>query len=139
MTQYDTQRPPISGSEMAAGVGVMFAATMMILNGIFQVFQGLAAIMTDQFFVPVADYVFTIDVTTWGWVHLVVGALVLIAGFYLFSGSRVAAVVALILAVLGAVSNFAFIPYYPFWSILLIAFYVFVIWAIFRSSIFEEA
>ena len=67
--------------------GVVFAATMMIMVGIFQAFQGLAAILNDEFFVRVGDYAFNVDVTTWGWIHLILGIVVAAAGFYLFSGS----------------------------------------------------
>jgi hypothetical protein len=116
----------------------MFAAVMMIVNGIFQVFQGLAAVMSDEFFVSLPNYVVTVDVTTWGWVHLVMGVLIAIAGFYLFSGSRAAAIFALVLAVISAIGNFAFIPYYPFWTLLLIAVDIYVIWAISRSGILER-
>ena len=92
-----------SGSELAAGIGVMFAATMMIVGGIFQIFQGLAAVVTDEFFVTLPDYVVRMDVSTWGWIHLVLGALIVIGGFFLFSGSRGAAVFALVLAVASAI------------------------------------
>jgi hypothetical protein len=135
---HQAEPPEISGSELAAGIGVMFAAVMMIVNGIFQVFQGLAAVMSDAFFVTLPNYVVTVDVTTWGWVHLVMGVLIAIAGFYLFSGSRAAAIFALVLAVISAIGNFAFIPYYPFWTLLLIAVDIFIIWAISRSGILER-
>jgi hypothetical protein len=135
---HQAEPPEISGSELAAGIGVMFAAVMMIVNGIFQVFQGLAAVMSDEFFVGLPNYVVTVDVTTWGWVHLVMGVLIAIAGFYLFSGSRAAAIFALVLAVISAIGNFAFIPYYPFWTLLLIAVDIYIIWAISRSGILER-
>ena len=99
MAHREADPPEFSGSELAAGIGVMFAATMMIVGGIFQIFQGLAAVMTDEFFVTLPDYVVTMDVSTWGWVHLVLGALTAIGGFFLFSGSRGAAIFALVLAV----------------------------------------
>jgi hypothetical protein len=82
--------------------------------------------------------VVTLDVTTWGWVHLILGVLIAIGGFYLFSGSRAAAIFALILAVLSAIGNFAFIPYYPFWALLLIAIDVYIMWAIARSGLLER-
>lgn len=135
MTHRAADSPEYSGSELAAGIGVMFAATMMIVGGIFQIFQGLAAVMTDEFFVTLPDYVVTMDVSTWGWVHLVLGALTAIGGFFLFSGSRGAAIFALVLAVAGAIGNFAFVPYYPFWALLLIAVDIYIIWAIARSGI----
>ena len=130
--------PEVSGSELAAGVGVMFAATMMIVGGIFQIFQGLAAVVNDEFFVSLPNYVITLDVSTWGWAHLIMGALIVIGGFYLFSGSRTAAIFALVLAVISAIGNFAFIPYYPFWTLLLIAVDIYIIWAIVRSGILER-
>lgn len=137
MAHRESQPPHVDGSALAAGIGVMFAATMMIVNGIFQCFQGLAAIVNDDFFVTLPNYVVNIDVSTWGWVHLGLGVLVVIGGFYLFSGSRTAGIFALVLAVISAVGNFAFIPYYPFWTLLLIGLDVFIIWAITRSGVLE--
>jgi hypothetical protein len=135
---HRAEPPEISGSELAAGIGVMFAAVMMIVNGIFQIFQGLAAVMTDEFFVTIPNYVVTVDVTTWGWIHLVLGVLIVIGGFYLFSGSRAAAVFALVLAIISTIGNFAFIPYYPVWALLLIAVDVYIMWAIARSGVLER-
>jgi hypothetical protein len=135
---HRAEPPEASGSELAAGIGVMFAAVMMIMTGIFQVFQGLAAVMSDEFFVTVPNYVVTIDVTTWGWIHLIMGVLIAVGGFYLFSGSRAAAIFALVLAVIGTIGNFAFIPFYPFWALLLIAADVYIMWAIARSGILER-
>ena len=135
---HQAEPPEVSGSELAAGVGVMFAATMMIVGGIFQIFQGLAAVVNDEFFVSLPNYVITLDVSTWGWAHLIMGALIVIGGFYLFSGSRTAAIFALVLAVISAIGNFAFIPYYPFWTLLLIAVDIYIIWAIVRSGILER-
>lgn len=115
--------------------GVVFAATTMLIVGMFQAFEGLAAIINDQFYVVTPNYAFEFDITTWGWIHLVIGILVAIGGFFLFSGSGVAGVFAITMAALGAISNFFFIPYYPFWSILIIALSIWVIWAIAKSGI----
>jgi len=115
----------------------MFAATLMIVGGILQVFQGISAIANDEFFVTLPNYVVTIDVTTWGWIHLVFGILVVLGGFSLFSGTRAAAIFALVLAVLSAIANFGFIPYYPLWALFIIAVDVFIIWAIARSGVLE--
>lgn len=135
---HRAEPPEVSVSELASGIGVMFAAVMMIVNGIFHVFQGLAGVMSDEFFVTLPNYVVTVDVTTWGWVHLVLGVLVGIGGFYLFSGSRPAAIFALVVVVISAIGNFAFIPYYPFWTLLVIAVDIYIIWAIARSGILER-
>ena len=115
--------------------GVMFAAVMMVLIGSFEVIAGLTAIFDDDFFVVGANYTFDLDTTAWGWIHLLLGVLVVLAGAALFSGAAWAGMVALVLAVLAAISNFFFIPYYPFWAILEIALACWVIWALTRPGV----
>ena len=109
---------------------ILFAAIMMIMVGLFQALQGLIAIFENEFYVTTRNYIFQFDATTWGWIHLLVGLLVAFAGYGLLSGKTWARVVALTLAVLSAITNFLFIPYYPFWALLLITLDIFVIWAI---------
>ena len=131
MSDYKPE-PPVSG--FAVG-GVMFAAVLMILIGIFQSIAGLTAIVDDDFYVLTQNYTFDIDTTAWGWIHLILGIVVLLAGIALFAGKGWAGVVALMLAVLSAVANFFFIPYYPFWTIVDIALAVWVIWALTRPGV----
>ncbi|MBE1876665.1 hypothetical protein IHE71_13220 [Myceligenerans sp. TRM 65318] len=118
--------------------GVVLAATIMIMVGLFQFLEGLAAVISDEFFVVLPNYAFAVDVTTWGWIHLILGVLVVVAGFFLFAGSAVAGAVAIVLAGATAVANFFFIPYYPFWSLLIIAIAVYVIWSITRAGLFDS-
>ncbi|HSK27575.1 MAG TPA: hypothetical protein VK894_11765 [Jiangellales bacterium] len=113
----------------AAGL-TAFAAILMIMVGTFHAAQGLVALINDTFYVVGEEYVFQFDVTTWGWIHLLVGVVVAIAGFALFSGAVWARSVGVILAVVSAVANFLWMPYYPFWSMAIIALNVFVIWAL---------
>jgi hypothetical protein len=107
-----------------------FAGIMMIMMGTFHAMAGFVAILENELYVTTPNYLFQLDVTTWGWVHLVFGALVLIAGFGLFTGAVWARTIGVILAVLSAIANFAWIPYYPVWSIVMIGVAVFVIWAL---------
>jgi hypothetical protein len=116
-------------SGWAAGL-ILFAGLMMIMVGIWQALQGLIAIFENEFYVATRNYLFQFDATTWGWIHLVVGLLVAFAGWGLLSGRTWARVVAITLAVLSAIANFLWLPYYPFWSLLIIAVDIFVIWAI---------
>jgi hypothetical protein len=116
-------------SGFAVGL-ILFAAIMMIMVGVFQALQGLIAIFQNEFYVATRNYLFQFDATTWGWIHLLVGLIVALAGYGLLSGRTWARAAAITLAVLSAVSNFLFIPYYPFWSLLIIALDIFVIWAI---------
>jgi len=109
---------------------ISFAAIIMIMTGVFQALAGLVAIFEDEFYVATPNYLFQFDATTWGWIHLLLGLVILAAGFGVLSGQTWARVVGITLAVLSAIANFLFIPYYPFWSLLIIAFDVLVIWAL---------
>lgn len=120
----------MSSRQAWASGGMIFAATLMIIIGIFQVLTGIAAIIDDEFFVVGANYTYEVDTTAWGWIHLGIGALAVAAGFALFSGRTWARAVAIVLAVLSATANFFFVPYYPFWALLIIATDIFVIWAV---------
>jgi hypothetical protein len=122
-------RPDQTTSGWAVGF-ILFAAIMMIMVGIWQALQGLIAIFENEFYVATRNYLFEFDATVWGWIHLLIGLLVAFAGWGLLSGRTWARMVAITLAVLSAIANFLFIPYYPFWSLLIIAVDVFVIWAI---------
>jgi hypothetical protein len=116
-------------SGWAAGF-ILFAAIMMIMAGFFQLLAGLVAIFENEFYVATRNYLFQFDATTWGWIHLILGLIMAFAGWGLLSGRTWARVVAITLAVLSAIANFLFIPYYPFWSLLIITLDIFVIWAI---------
>ena len=129
MTQYDER----TASGWAVG-GITFAGVMMIMIGAFQAIAGLVAIIDDDFYVVGQNYTFDIDTTAWGWIHLLLGALVLLAGIYLFRGATWAAATAVVLAVISAIANFFFIPYYPFWSLLMIAMAIWVIWSLTRPG-----
>jgi hypothetical protein len=109
---------------------ILFAAIMMLMSGIFQALSGLVAIFENEFFVATRNYIFKFDVTTWGWINLLVGIVVAFAGWGLISGRTWARVVGIVVALVSAVTNFMFIPYYPFWSLLIIALDIFIIWAI---------
>lgn len=139
MSDYASTRPtePVSGSTEAvsgsAVAGYVFAGVIMIIVGTFQAITGLAAIIDDEFFVTTPNYAFEVDVTAWGWIHLLLGLLVAFAGYALFAAKTWARVVGVTLATLSAIGNFFFIPYYPFWAILMISLAVWVIWALTRS------
>lgn len=107
-----------------------FAGVMLIIMGVFDVIQGLVAIVNESFFVIGQEWVFEFNVTTWGWIHLIGGVLVIMAGVGIFSGNVAARTVGVIVAGLSAIWNFAWLPYYPVWSILLIAVAISVIWAL---------
>jgi hypothetical protein len=132
MTDMENQpggaaEPPVSG--WAAG-GLAFAACILTLIGAFQVVAGLAAIFKDEFFVVSENYAFDLDVSAWGWIHLLLGAVIFLAGFGVMIGQTWARVVGITLAVLGAIVSFLFVPYHPVWALLLVVLNVMVIWAL---------
>jgi hypothetical protein len=108
----------------------VFAGVMMIMAGSFQTFAGLVALFENEFYIKTPDYLLQLDATSWGWIHLLLGLLVLCAGFAVLNGRVWGRTIGVILAVLSALANFAFIPYSPFWSTLIIAVDIFVIWAL---------
>jgi hypothetical protein len=121
------QQRPISG--WAIGF-IVFAGVAMVTIGILHALWGLAAIINDQFFVKVNNYAFKFDVTTWGWIQLISGVIAAIAGIYLFSGAVLARAVGVVLAILSIIFNFMALPYFPIWSIVIIALDIAVIWAL---------
>jgi hypothetical protein len=114
--------------------GIAFAGTVMVMIGTFQALQGLVALFNDEFFVVTRNYTFDLDVTAWGWIHLILGIVVLATGFGLFARSTWAGVTGIIICALSAISNFFFIPYYPIWALLLIGLNIWVIWALTRPG-----
>jgi hypothetical protein len=117
------------GSPTAAGF-VFFAGIMMVVTGIFEAIEGFAAIIKNEFFVVTPNYAYKIDASAWGWIHLILGIVVVLAGLAVFRGALWGRLIGITIAGLSAIANFFFIPYYPFWSILIIALDVFVIWAL---------
>lgn len=107
-----------------------FAAVMLIAVGCVQILQGIAALGSDGILVAGAEYTFAFDTTTWGWVHLVLGVLGIAVGGAILKEASVGYVVGIALAFVNTISEFAFLPYYPFWSVMVIAFNILVIWAL---------
>ncbi|QNG20975.1 hypothetical protein G4H71_08755 [Rhodococcus triatomae] len=128
-----TRSSSTSGSPVRQGIAMgttLVAAALLLVAGIVSLFQGIAAVASDEIFVVGIDYTYAFDVTTWGWIHIVVGVLVIIAAFGLITGATWARVAAIVLASLSIIANFLWLPYYPLWAILVIALDVVVIWAV---------
>lgn len=110
-----------NNNEVTGWVGwIGFASFMMILGGIFEAFVGITAIVKDSFFVVTENYLVTFDVTTWGWLHLALGILIVTAGFAVLRGKVWARTVGVLLVLASAIANLAFLPYYPLWSLIVI-------------------
>ena len=116
-------------SPRVGGLG-LFAAIVFVTVGVLQFLQGLAAILDDNFLVHVSGYVFAVDTTAWGWVHLVFGVICVLTGVFVVRGSLVARTIGIIVAMTALFINFLYLPYYPLWALVLIGLDVLVIWAL---------
>lgn len=130
VTESNVQNQP-SRAPSGAAVGLtVFAGALMIMVGVFHAIQGLVALFNDEFYVVGQEWTFKFDLTQWGWIHLLGGIIVALAGFALFTGAVWARVVGVIVVGVSAVVNFMWLPYYPVWGIVIIALDIFIIWAL---------
>ena len=116
-------------SAVAYGVTV-FAGVLLIVVSIFQVLEGITAIANDTIFVRGLNYTWQFNIQTWGWIHLIIGLIALATGIGIIMGQTWGYLVGVGIAGLSALSEFMFLPYYPFWSLAVIAIDVVIIWAL---------
>jgi hypothetical protein len=118
------------GSGAGAMAGSVLAGVLMLLGGAVAFLNGLAMIIKGGFYTYSSGYAYHWSTKGWGWTHLILGALVFAAGACVILGMVWARVIGVFLAALAAVAAFLTIPFYPVWSIVLIALDVFIIWAL---------
>ena len=127
------ERSVTDRSSTAVGFAA-FAAIILMVAGVFQALAGLSALLKDDVAIYAGtaenSYVFSLDTTSWGWIHLLIGIIAFLAGLGILSGRVIARTVGVIVAAVSAIANFAFIPVYPVWSIVVIAIDVAIIWAL---------
>jgi hypothetical protein len=116
-------------SPWAHGI-VVFAGVLMIVSGAFQALEGLAGIVRDKYLVVLPNYIYAFDITVWGVIHLSVGLGILAIGVSLLRGQTWARVAGMIAAVVSAILNFVWLPFAPWWALLVIAVDMLVIWAL---------
>jgi hypothetical protein len=114
---------------------VVFAGVMLLMLGAFQVIEGIVALIRDDYYLVTRNgLVLTFDYTAWGWIHLIIGVIAVLTGIGVFLGRMWARVLGIIIAGLSALANMAFLPAYPIWSTIVIAFDVLVIYALARHG-----
>jgi hypothetical protein len=127
-TRYDQ---PVGYDQRTGWTGwIIFAAVMMILAGSLNLLYGIIAAVNDDWVVFTNRANVYLDISEWGWVHIILGAVVLISGLGLFSGNILARTIAVVVASISLVVNFFFIPVYPLWAITVIVIDLLVIWAV---------
>ena len=120
---YETQRTGWTG-------WIGFAGVMMIISGGLNALYGLIAAVNDEWVVWTNRASLYIDISQWGWVHMILGLVMLLSGIGVFSGHVLARTVGVIAAAVSLFANFAFIPAYPIWSLIVVTIDVLIIWAL---------
>ncbi|MEU6144970.1 hypothetical protein ABZ848_32040 [Streptomyces sp. NPDC047081] len=126
-------RPPHSprgGGDGWVTGGAVFAGVLMLCNGVLAILQGIAAIADDDVYGRIGTYVYELNLTGWGWIHVILGALVAATGYGVLKGASWARFAGILLASLSLIAQFLFLPYAPVWSVIMMAIDVFVIWAL---------
>ena len=118
--------------EMTGWVGwIVFAAVILMIHGTFTAIQGLSALFRDDvYWETQGGSVLTFNVTSWGWIHLILGILGIFVGYLLLKGSTFARVIGIALVSLNLIAQFAYLPLYPFWGMVGIAVGFFVLYAL---------
>ncbi|MFF1919952.1 hypothetical protein ACFVW8_05180 [Streptomyces sp. NPDC058221] len=113
----------------AAG-GIMFAGVLLMVDGVLGAIKGIAGIASDEVYARISDYVFKFNVTAWGWIHLVLGVILVVVGWGILKGNGWARGIGVGLAALNMIANFMWLPYQPIWAVVSLAIDTFVIWAL---------
>jgi len=109
---------------------ISFAGVMLILAGSLGLIFGIIAAVNDNWVVFANRGAVSLDLSTWGWVHIIVGAIVLLAGFGVFTGNILARIIGVLVALASLILNFLWLPVYPVWSVIIITIDLLVIWAL---------
>jgi hypothetical protein len=120
----------MGGDPTPPGAGwVTFAAVMLGLTGLWNLFDGIAAISSAHVLVGNANYVFS-DLNTWGWIVLILGIIQGIAGLTLLTGSEFGRWFGIVAAGLNAIGQLLYVPVYPFWALAMFSVDVLIIYAL---------
>ena len=130
MTTEDTREYDSSTKGLVALGVTGFAGVMLATLGVFQILEAISALANDNLVLVGKEYAFQFDLTTWGWIHLILGIIAVAVGVGILMGQTWGRILGIMIAVLVSLANFAFLPYFPIWSLVIIGFSVFVIWAL---------
>ena len=109
---------------------VTFAGCMLLIAGGFHALTGISALFNDDLYITRNDYVYSFDLTTWGWAYLILGLIVVGVGVAILNGQTWGRIAGVVLVGLSMITNFMFIPVYPLWAMMIITIEVVVIWAL---------
>jgi len=128
-SSYEAARADTNDYDVAGGGWITFAAIMLGLVGTFNVLEGILAIANSRVYTAHQTFVFS-NLNTWGWIILVLGVFQLIAAFSLFGGSEIARWFGVFVAGVNAIGQLYYVPAYPFWSLMLFAVDILIIYGL---------
>ncbi|MER7466920.1 hypothetical protein [Streptomyces sp. NPDC097981] len=129
MSSTPSTTPSSTKNAWASG-GTTFAGVLMIVAGAFAIIEGIVAISKDEVYQRIGDYTFKFDLTTWGWINLIIGIIVVGTGALILKDLEAGRIAGIVITCLYVIAHFMWLPYTPFWSIVAIGIGVFVIWAL---------
>ncbi|HEY6532576.1 MAG TPA: hypothetical protein VIY72_09740 [Acidimicrobiales bacterium] len=109
---------------------IAFAGIMLMIIGGLQAIYGLVAVLNDEWVLWGNGNAVVIDITAWGWIHLIIGIVVILAGIGVLLGNMLARIVGVAVAAVSLIASFMALPLYPVWSLIVITLDVLVIWAL---------
>jgi hypothetical protein len=109
---------------------ILFAAAILIVNGLFGIIAGLAGIFRDEDYFRINGKLLVFNYRAWGWIHLIIGIGLVLVGVFLYRGSFTARLAALFFVILSLLAHFSSIDAYPWWSLIAIALNILVIYAL---------
>ncbi|MEU9345531.1 hypothetical protein AB0D74_30440 [Streptomyces sp. NPDC048278] len=110
----------------------MFAGSMMMLSGPLSILMGASGIAHDTLFAA-SRYSYRFDLTAWGWIHLVVGVALVVAGLGVLTDQGWGRGAGIAVAAISLISQFMFVPYYPLWAIPVMTLDLLILFALTRS------
>ena len=126
-SRYETD---YSTKGTVADLTASFAGVLLIVTALMDILQGASAIANDELYSAGSDYLYDFDMDVWGWIHVVLGVVALAVAVGILTRTGWGQVGGIIVAGLGILTNFAALPHYPLWALVVIAFYALVIWSL---------
>jgi hypothetical protein len=109
------------------------AGVLLLIASLLDLLQGASAVAEDELYTQAKEYLYEMDLTAWGWIHIVIGVLGAVVAVAILARRTWGLVAGLAVAVVGIVTNVAFLPVYPAWSAFIIGFNVLVLLAMYAE------
>jgi hypothetical protein len=106
----------------------VFAGCLLFIIGSLDALWGLAAILNDDIVIVGGNGAIIADITTWGWVHFILGSVIALTGLGLFAGSSWARWAAVFFVTVNSIAQIVWFPAAPLWSFLIIILNVTIIY-----------